>query len=79
MTVESNHAIATATFGDWLKNLAPAFQLLISKPIPIAPCTYDCSRALSNSLQVIAKNSDWLIALFAPVVTGRSNRPYWYS
>ena len=30
------------------------------------------SRALSK-LQVIAGNSDWLIALFAPVVIGRSN------
>ena len=79
MTVESNHAIATATFGDWLKNLAPAFQLMISKQIPIAPCTHDCSRALSNSLQVTAKSSDWFIALFAPVVIGRSSRPYSYS
>ena len=33
------------------------------------------SRALSK-LQVIARNSDWFIALFAPVVIGRSNRPF---
>ena len=33
-------------------------------------CTRDFSRAFSN-LVVIAKNSDWLIVLFAPVVIGR--------
>ena len=32
----------------------------------------DFSRALSE-LQVIAKNSDWFIALFAPFVIGQSN------
>ena len=34
--------------------------------------TCDSSRAMSK-LQVIATNSDWFIALFAPVVIGRSN------
>ena len=42
------------------------------KPKTIAPCTCDSSRALSE-LQVIARNSDWFIALFAPVVIGRRN------
>ena len=32
----------------------------------------DFSRALSK-LQVIARNCDWLVALFAPVVIGQSN------
>ena len=32
----------------------------------------DFSRPLSK-LQVIARNSDWFIAMFAPVVIGRSN------
>ena len=35
-------------------------------------CTRDFFRALSKLL-VIAKNSDWLIVLFAPVVIGRGN------
>ena len=43
-----------------------------AKPKPIAPRTRDFSRALSE-LQVIARNCDWFIALFAPVVIGRSN------
>ena len=41
-----------------------------SKPIP--PCTRDFSRVL-RKLRVTARNSDWLTALFAPVVIGRSN------
>ena len=43
-----------------------------AKPKPIAPCTRDFSRALSE-LQVIARNCDWFISLAAPVVIGRSN------
>ena len=43
-----------------------------SKPKSIAPCTRDFSRALSKLL-LIARNSDWFIALFTPVVIGRSN------
>ena len=42
------------------------------KPKPIAPCTRDFSRA-SSELQLIARNCDWFIVLFAPVVIGRSN------
>ena len=38
----------------------------------IAPCMRDFSRALSE-LQIIARDCDWLIALPAPVVIGRSN------
>jgi len=38
----------------------------------IAPCTRDFSRALSE-FQVIARNSDWFMALFVPVVIGRSD------
>ena len=43
-----------------------------AKAKPIAPCTRDFSRALSK-LQFVARDSDWLIAQFAPVVIGRSN------
>ena len=31
MTAASNYTIAIATFGDWLKNLAPVFQPTRSK------------------------------------------------
>ena len=65
MTVESNCVIAIARLSDWLETLAPVFQ-------PIAPCTRDSFRALSE-LQIIARNCDWFIALFSPVVIGRSN------
>ena len=47
---------------DYLENIAPK-----AKPKPIGPSTHDFSRALSR-LPVIATNSDWFIALFAPVV-----------
>lgn len=52
----------------FLKNPMPAFQ-----PIRKAnrPWARDFSRALSK-LQEIARNSDWLTALFASVVIGRS-------
>ena len=43
-----------------------------AKPKAVAPCTCDFSRALSE-LQVIARNYDWFVAMFAPVVIGRSN------
>ena len=72
MTVESNYMIAIATLSDWLKSLTPVFIQLEAKPKPIAHSTRDFSRALSE-LQVIARNSDWFIALFAPVVIGGSN------
>ena len=72
MTVESNYVIAIATLSDWLKRLAPVFQPRESKPKQIAPCTRNFFRA-SSELQVIARNCDWFIALFAPVVIGRSN------
>ena len=41
-------------------------------PQPLAPCTRDFSRALSE-LQIIARNCDWFIVLFVPVVIGRKN------
>ena len=72
MTVESNYVIAIATLSGWLKRLAPVFQPMRIKTRPIAPCTRDFSRALSE-LQIFAWNCDWFIALLAPVVIGRSN------
>jgi len=69
MTVESNYVIAIATLSDWLKRLAPVFQPMRSKTKTIAPCTRDFSRA-SSELQVIARNCDWFMSLFVPVVIG---------
>ena len=54
---------------DWLKSVAPVFQPMRSKAKPIAPCARDYALALSK-LQVIVRNSDWFITLFAPVVIG---------
>ena len=71
MTVESNYVIAIATLSDWLKR-RQFFSQREAKPKPMAPCTRDFSRALSE-LQVIARNCDWFIALSTPVVIGRSN------
>ena len=68
MTVESNYVIAVATLSDWLKRLAPVFQPMRSK----TKTNRTMSRALSE-LKVIARNCHWFIALFAPVMIGRSN------
>ena len=43
-----------------------------SEAKPLAPCTCDFSRA-SSEFQVIARNSDWFMALFVPVVIGQSD------
>ena len=72
MTVESNFVIAIATLSVGLKDSRQFFNQREAKPKPIAPCTRDFSRA-SSELQVIARNSDWFMALFVPVVIGRSN------
>ena len=55
-----------------LKESRQFFNQWEAKPKPIAPCTRDFSGALSE-LQVIARNCDWFIVLFVPVVIGRSN------
>ena len=55
-----------------LKDSRQFFNQWDAKPKPIAPCTRDFSRA-SSELRVIARNCDWFMALFVPVVIGRSN------
>ena len=55
-----------------LKDSRQFFNQWDAKPKPIAPCTRDISRA-SGELQVIARNCDWFMELFVPVVIGRSN------
>ena len=72
MTVESNYVIAIATLSDWLKRVAPVFQPMRSKTKTNRTTYARFSRA-SRELQVIARNFDWFIALFVPVVIGRSN------
>ena len=72
MTVESNFTIAIATLSDWLKSLAPVYQPTRGKPKPIATCTRDFSRVLSN-LHGIGTNLDWFVGLFARALIGRSN------
>ena len=72
MTVESNYVIAIATLNDWLKRLAPVFQLMRSQTKTNRTMYAWYSRALSK-FQIIARNCDWFIVLFAPVVIGRSN------
>ena len=65
--------IAIDTLSDWLKNLAPDFQPTRRKiKTNRSYSTRDFSCALGK-LHVIARNCDWFIALFAPVVIGRSN------
>ena len=55
-----------------LKDARQFFNQWQAKPNPIAPCTRNFSRA-SSELQVIARNCDWFMALFVPVLIGRSN------
>ena len=67
MTVENNYAIAIAKLTDWLKNFAPMFHPMRRKTRTNHTITCDLSK-----LRAIARNSDCLIALFAPVIIGRS-------
>ena len=50
-----------------LKGSRQFFNQWDAKPNPIAPCTRDFSRALSE-IQIIATNRDWFVALPAPVL-----------
>ena len=66
MTVESNHVIAIATPSDWLKTHA-SFSTNEKQ-----------NQNQLHHVHVIfpryfARNCDWFIALFAPVVIGRDN------
>ena len=67
-TVENDYAIVIAMLSDWLKTLS-GFQPMRSK----AKTNRTLYALWAIQLQVIARNSDWFIALFAPVVIGRSN------
>ena len=71
MTVGCNYTIAIATLSYWLKRLAQVFQLMRSKTKTDRTMYALFSRALSV-LQIIARNCDYFIVLFVPVVIGRN-------
>ena len=72
MTVESNYVLRLLRLVIGLKDSRQFFNQREAKPKPIALCTRDFPRGLSE-LHVIARNFDWFIALSAPLVIGRSN------
>ena len=72
MTAEVNTRLRLLRLVIGLKDSRQFFNQSEAKPQPIAPHTRDSSRALSE-LQVVARYCDWFIALFAPVVIGRSS------
>ena len=77
LSVESNCIFAFNWFCitalcDWFIKLAPLSQPIRCKTKPIVPRAHVFSCAWRR-LHVFALNSDWFIALFAPVVIGQSN------
>ena len=74
MTIESNHAIVIATHGDCLKNDSHAcfFQLIRSKTSN-TPCITIFPMCSPLKSQVISRNSDWFIELFASIAIVWSN------
>ena len=70
MTAEVNRRLQLLRLVIGLKDSRQFFNQSEAKPKPIAPRTRDSSRALSE-LQVVARY--WFIALFVPVLIGRSN------
>ena len=67
-----DYAVVIVTLSDWLKYLAPVFPPTRSKT-KSSPTLCELFPRVLSKLQVIARNSDWLIALFAPVMNGGSN------
>ena len=75
MSVESNLASALVLLYyscDWLAKLTPLCQPIGKKTKNNVTLSHAFSRAWRR-LRVIALNSDWFIALLAPVVIGQSN------
>ena len=66
-------AIVIVILSDWLKYLAPVFPPMRRKLKTIPPRARAIFSRVLSKLQVIARNSDWLIALFDPVMNGGSN------
>ena len=55
-----------------VKDSRQSFNQWEARPKPIEPCTFHSSCDLSE-LQIIARNCDWFIVLFGPVMIGGSN------
>ena len=72
MTVESNHTLRFVSLVIGLKISRQYFNQREEKPNPIAAYKHDIYHPLSK-LQVIGRNSDWCISLFALVLIGRSD------
>ena len=71
MIGESNFAITIVTLCDWLEHLRPVFQPMKSKTE-----TYRLVHLVRGifsrlELEIMARNSDWFIALFVPILIGR--------
>ena len=78
MTVESNHAIAVATLGDWFKSLVPAYQPMKRK----AKTNHDLHAWYFQHFEQVTWNcyESGLVHCaveFAPTVNGPSNY-FWY-
>ena len=73
MTVESNCDITIPTLGVWLSNFAPVFKSVRTKTESNRTFYARFFPRFEPKSQVYVWNSDWFIAQFAPVVTGRSN------
>ena len=71
MTVESKDTFAIATLRHWLKKLARVSQPMRSKT-KTNRTLYARFFPRLNKSQKNARNSDWFIALFAPVVIDRN-------
>lgn len=71
---EVNNAIAALYY--WFKNVAPVFRgmRIKSKTSGTLYAPFSCTL---SKLNLIAENSHWFIALFAPVVIGQSDY-FWY-
>ena len=71
MIGESNFAITMVTLCDWLEHLTPVFQPMKSKTETY--CLVHLVRAIfsRHELEIMARNSDWFIALFVPILIGR--------
>ena len=81
MTVKRNNITQLqfiAMLIDWLNNLSPIQPMKSkTKTDNMEACACYFSFALSKFC-LIARNSDWFITLFAPVVINQSNNNYYY-
>ena len=73
MPVETSNAITISTLSDWFKNHASVFQPMRSDTKSNRTLYAPFSSSFEQ-VEGIARNSDWFMALFLPVIViGRSN------